>query len=496
MHPASLAAPGKTLDILILEDVPRDAEAIEAELRNEKLAFTARRLETREEFLTALRDSTPDVVLSDFTLPEFNALEALHALQGVKPDIPFILVTGTRCEEVAVECIKEGADDYIFKASLKRLPSSIRNVLRKKQAERREAEIEAALRLTQVQYRLIAEHTRDFISLLDANRRFLYASPSFQAGLGHATEALTGTDSLVLIHPEDRDRVRRAWNRARTKHESEADEFRVRHSSGEYRFVESVGNWIPSETGTPDQLLLVWRDITLRKAAEEQLHNLPQLILQAQEAERRRVARELHDSVNQLLSSVNFRFQSIEERLSASTKVEASDDVTKARQVLEKAISEVRRISRNLRPSELDDLGLAAALRSLCREFRERTGITTALSLRLFARPLAAEVELNVYRIVQEALSNIERHSKASQVQVALTRKHGSLVGRICDNGRGYDLSRSGKSTGMGLLDIRERTALLGGSCAMTSVPEAGTEIHLQIPLHRWEPRHNPAKRK
>src|SRR5437868_2536856 len=96
----------KTLDILILEDVPRDSEAIEAELRNESVSFNARRLDTREQFVAALHDAPPDVVLSDFTLPGFNALEALHLLQQVRPEIPFILVTGTRCEVVAVECIK------------------------------------------------------------------------------------------------------------------------------------------------------------------------------------------------------------------------------------------------------------------------------------------------------------------------------------------------------------------------------------------------------
>ena len=148
----------KELNILIVEDVPRDAEAIEAELRSEAISFSARRLETKDAFLTELKNLAPDLVLCDFTLPEFNALEALRLLRENKYDIPFILVTGSRSEEVAVECIREGADDYVLKTSLKRLPSSILNVLRKKAAEREKAKAEAALRRSEEQYRDCRKH--------------------------------------------------------------------------------------------------------------------------------------------------------------------------------------------------------------------------------------------------------------------------------------------------------------------------------------------------
>ena len=115
------------LNILIIEDVPDDAAAIETELRREGVRFRARRLETREAFLSELRRSTPDIILSDFNLPEFDGLAALHLLQDLHLDIPFILVTGPRSEEVAVECMRNGADDYILKDNLKRLPSALHN---------------------------------------------------------------------------------------------------------------------------------------------------------------------------------------------------------------------------------------------------------------------------------------------------------------------------------------------------------------------------------
>jgi signal transduction histidine kinase len=353
----------KELDILIIEDVPRDAEAIEAELRQEAVPFRARRLETRQQFIEALENAPPDIVLSDFTLPEFNALEALRVLQQTRPDIPFILVTGTRSEEVAVECIKEGADDYILKWSLKRLPSAIRNALRQRAMEREKA------------------------------------------------------------------------------------------------------------------------------AAEAQVRELPRLILQAQESERRRVARELHDSVNQLLSSVKFRIQSLEARLPREDRGPLHEEVERTRALLEKAIREVRRISRNLRPSELDDLGLVPALRSLCAEFGERTGLAVDLQAPEALKKLPGEIELCAYRIVQEALNNISKHAEAQRVTVELGSQNGNLHLRVRDDGRGFDAAavaaRGPKEAGMGLLDIAERARLVGGVAAISSTPGAGTEVAVELPLRR-----------
>ena len=352
----------KELDIVIIEDVPRDAAAMEAALREEGIPFRARRLETREQFLAALQTAPPDVVLSDFTLPEFNALDALYLLQAHRPEIPFILVTGNRSEEVAVACIKEGADDYILKASLKRLPSSIMNALRKKAAEREKAAVEAKLR------------------------------------------------------------------------------------------------------------------------------ELPRLILQAQESERRRVARELHDSVNQLLSSVKFRIQSLEARIPQPDDGLLHDEAEKTRALLDKAMREVRRISRNLRPSELDDLGLAAAVRSLCEEFAERTRVEVVPALEV-PHECPKEFELPLYRIVQEALNNVEKHAYARRVQVEVSACHGRLRASIRDDGAGFDPRTSpgpgarGSGTRMGLVDMRERAAFVGGEFRLQSAPGQGTEIRVLVPL-------------
>jgi two-component system sensor histidine kinase UhpB len=473
------------LKILIVEDVPRDAEAIEQELRNEGVPFRARRLENREEFLAALESFAPDVVLSDFTLPTFDALEALRLLRQHHRDIPFILVTGTRSEEVAVECIKEGADDYILKASLKRLPSSILSVLQKRAAQREQARAEDALRRNEEQFRLIAENSQDLISLLDHDGRFIYASRSYQTCLGYEPDTLIGTTLLAIVHPEDQETLRTMRQESLVKRAGRTVECRLRHRNGEWRLFESVGNWIFDEQGRPQRSVVVARDITVRKRAEEALRELPRVIREAQEAERRRVARELHDSVNQILAAVKFRIHAVEEKL--LDRDEATwREALKAKALLEKAMQEVRRISRNLRPSELDDLGLAPAIRSLCGEFTERTRVAVDLSFARLPESFPDDLELNLYRIVQEALANIEQHSGATRVALRLTRDGPWLHVSIRDNGRGFDPQEVQRRTrgGMGLVDMRERAVFLGGTWKLQSAPGAGTELEAQVPLH------------
>ena len=139
--------------ILILEDTATDAELVERELRKAKVLFSSKRVDTKEAFLREIEEFAPDIILSDFSLPQFNGLEALRLLRERETGTPFILVTGSLTEEVAVECMKEGATDYILKTSLKRLPSAVLNALEKIEAERAKEEAIKSLRASEEQLR-------------------------------------------------------------------------------------------------------------------------------------------------------------------------------------------------------------------------------------------------------------------------------------------------------------------------------------------------------
>lgn len=168
---------GKTLDILMLEDIPIDAELTEQELHSADIPCTLKRVATRAKFLKALEDRIPDIILADYTLPQFSGLDALRLVKEMKLEVPFILVTGTQKEEVAVECMKEGADDYILKTSLKRLPAAILNVLQKKEAERESRHLAEQLQDSVKQVLTTFESITDAFFAVDDEWRLMYLNP-------------------------------------------------------------------------------------------------------------------------------------------------------------------------------------------------------------------------------------------------------------------------------------------------------------------------------
>jgi signal transduction histidine kinase len=229
------------------------------------------------------------------------------------------------------------------------------------------------------------------------------------------------------------------------------------------------------------------REIADRKLAEEARAESEKRIVEAQETERRRVARELHDSVHQLLAMARFRIQSVEERLHHQPQ-DLSCDLENVRKLLSSAQQEVRRISQNLRPSELDDLGLVAAIRSACEEFTERTGIKLDFECSNLAR-VSTEFELALYRIFQEALSNAEKHAHATSIRVELSRDLSVIRLKVSDNGKGFFLpapkTKSPAKSGLGLVNMRERASFVGGNLTVKSQSECGTEITVEIPWDR-----------
>jgi signal transduction histidine kinase len=209
-------------------------------------------------------------------------------------------------------------------------------------------------------------------------------------------------------------------------------------------------------------------------------------LVQAQEAERGRVALELHDNITQLLCAILVRSQALADRLSARDEP-LKGEAMQLREMLGKAAEEVERISRNLRPSVLDELGLAAVLRDTSADFADRTGVSVKLACAPLTARLPADSELTLYRILQEALKNVEKHAHARHVTVRLRQQgdFGQLA--IKDDGIGFDpdhhpVRRKGKGC-LGLLSMRERAKYVDGTLNVTSAPGKGTSVLAQVPL-------------
>jgi signal transduction histidine kinase len=202
-------------------------------------------------------------------------------------------------------------------------------------------------------------------------------------------------------------------------------------------------------------------------------------VVEAQELERRRLARELHDETGQALTSILLGLKSLEDALGAD---EARAAVANLRELVVATLQDVRRLAVELRPKVLDDFGLVPALERLTETFGEQTGIAVRFEGGIQDERLAPEAETALYRIVQEALTNIVKHAQARNVSIVLTRKPGSVAAVIEDDGQGFDPANS-REGGFGIEGMRERVGLLDGRLEVESNGESGTTIVAEVPV-------------
>lgn len=222
-------------------------------------------------------------------------------------------------------------------------------------------------------------------------------------------------------------------------------------------------------------------NVSEHRLADRKLSSLNQRIVGLQEDERSRVSRELHDGISQELVSIKFQFELAGMEL-ASGRPGGLDNLRKGTARLGAAIGEIRRISHDLRPSLLDTLGLSPAIEQHMRDFEQRTGIRSQFDCGLDAAGVDSELSLTFFRIIQEALANVERHAKASAVIVSLSSHQAIMTLRVEDNGVGFDVSVVDDSHGIGLRNIRERVDHHRGTFSIAS-SYGRTELQVQIPL-------------
>lgn len=278
----------EALNILILEDIPIDAEMIDRELRNANIEHNTRRVASKSKFLKELETSSPDVVLADYSLPQFNGLEALKIVRERGTKIPFILVTGMKNEEIAVECLKEGADDYILKSSLRRLPGAIQNALEKRRSEWENERLEEELVRSQKQIMTIFDSITDaFFSVNNAwEVKFLNPrSDVFLAKVNKKREDLWGKNWWTEFPVPKDSLAYKALHSAMTDHKfAEFEEY-----------YTSLNSWLqvrayPAEDG----LAIYMQDVTERKKAEEKIREQANLLDIAQDAI---IVRDLEDRI-------------------------------------------------------------------------------------------------------------------------------------------------------------------------------------------------------
>ena len=346
--------------------------------------------------------------------------------------------------------------------------------------------MEEALAKSEARFRLLAENARDIVFRVELLPQFRwdYISPAVGEILGYTPREILDHPALIkrIISPLPADDPFAEWLY------SKPVVLKCRHKDKHEVWLELYLTPLLTEAGEPAVIEGIARDVTEREIKEQQLQAsyakieaLSKRTLKVMEEERKRLARELHDEVGQALTAVKLDLQMIQGELAGFQN--QKERLAKGIALVDKTLQLVRRQSVSLRPPVLDDLGLESAVRDMVHGFMDRTGIQTTVRAYGFSERLPPEMETALYRCIQESLTNVVRHARASRVTVTLVHNAQGLAVRIEDDGIGFEpdsLSISPDHTG--LTGMRERVKLLGGELRIKSESGRGTRITINVP--------------
>ncbi|HZE84806.1 MAG TPA: PAS domain S-box protein [Puia sp.] len=598
------------LKILLLEDEVLDAELIQKSLQRAGIEFTSALASDKAEFLAAIQGTTFDIILADNSLPQFNSFDALKLLHQQHLDIPFILVTGTVSEEFAVNIIHEGADDYILKNNLTRLPSAIGRAIEKRKIRLDKQAAEAALIKSERRYRTLFQRNLAGIYQSTIEGKIIECNNAFCKMLGYSTrteiqevssrelyfsesdrkqlisrllyekylfnyesvmrkkdgetlyvienislqEANDNGDTIIegiMINISDRKKGEEALRTSEKKYRVLFDEnplpawvldkatniclavnaAAIRHygysheeflnmniktiqrrniqnepsenlagkkPGGLSRLVEhftkdgtklvaEIASSVISYENKPARLVLA-NDLTQKLQAQNEikkinleLHDLSCHLQNIREEERIQIARDIHDELGQQLTGLKMDVHALGKVLKPENE-NIKGKFTDILLMIDELVKSVRRISANLRPSILDDLGLVAALEWHSKEVQTRFGIKVNFVSKVHELDIPPGACTGLFRIYQEVLTNAVRHAEAKTVESSLRIVDARIILDIRDDGKGIDLNSSKKKKSFGLLGMKERVFVLNGTYELKSKPGEGTSLHVSLP--------------
>ncbi len=360
-----------------------------------------------------------------------------------------------------------------------------------------------ALRESENRYRLLAENVTDVIWTMDMNLRYTYVSPSVERLRGYTVQEVLSQRLEDVLTPVSYEVARKAFAEARSWFEegrtrgSRTFDLELRCKDGSTVWTEVKINFLHEPDGKVVGILGVTRDITERRRAEEilresekRLHLLSSRLLTAQEAERKRISMELHDELGQVLIALKLRLSSIKRKLRKDQEA-LREEFEAIEEGIDQIIEDVRRLSHDLSPYLLENLGLRAAIQRLIEDLTEDHKIEASLDIADIDPLLSRKSQLVVYRIFQEALTNIRKHAGAAHITVGASRMDDVVSFLIEDDGKGFDPKqasmRESNERGLGLATMEERARGLGGFFEIWSQIGKGTKIRFTVPVSKEE---------
>lgn len=487
------------LHLLIIEDSEDDALLLLHRFREAGYRCVSQRVDNAPDMRAALESGHWDAVLSDHSMPQFSALAALHLLQEYHADLPFIIVSGVINEDTAVAAMRSGAHDYLSKNNLDRLIPAVERELRQahSRAERRAAL--QALRDNEARFRALASNLPGMVFQMvrgddNGEYRFPYVSEGSAALLGIRPDELIASPSrlLDLICLEDRPSFVKALDDSAAAASTVNWDGRIVSNGGDVKWINLRSSPRRVETGQ-----LLWEgvvfNITQSKRSEHELRNsraqlaeLSSHLQVAKEEERERIARDIHDELGGNLVAIKFDVALLAGKLDTDP-LQLRRRVRSIEKLVDDAIATAGRVARELRPGILKDFGLAAAVECQAEDFTQRTGIACKVLCADDDATAEEAASTALFRIFQEALTNISKHAHASKVEVRLVQEDGDILLEIFDDGRGLAPEALTKPRSYGLRGIRERLNALQGSLDISSSPQGGTRLTVRVPASSVE---------
>ena len=471
--------------ILIVEDEQPFAQVVEGYLQ--RLGFVvAGVVDSGEDALRVSAEARPDLALMDIEIRGgMDGFEVAERLRE-KHDIPVIFLTGLADDATMERVRRSESFGYLRKPFRpEELKASIELAFFRHGHE-------SHLRRSEQSFAAALKSAEDAVLLADKAGNVTFLNPAAERLTGWSAGRANGQrleNIFKLTGSTDTvEGMFRAAARGAFVHEAS-----LLTLAGHEIPVEVSAALVRDEVRGVTGSVLVFRDVTVRKKYETglkksqaELRSLASHLESAREAERTRIAREIHDEFGQLLTGFKIDLSWLEKKLSAQPEVARSAMLEKVRTmtgVLGDMVLCVRRISAELRPGVLDDLGLAAAVEWQTKDFQRRTGLKAQVQAELPDHTLPREITTALFRVLQESLTNVARHAEAQSVSVKLFQQDQQIILQVRDDGRGITEAELSKAGAFGLMGMRERILPLRGRCEINGIPGRGTTVSLTVPL-------------